>query len=470
MVLLVAPDRLGLRDLVRDLPDLGRAHTVACWLREETAAAPPAVQPTGPALVHVQSRLLGDDGVLTLLRGRRPLPVVASATSLGASGTAVPARVRELLARPDELHLDVDLVNPRGFRAEPRRREVLLTCDDRGRVQVGGHDEPLGPADGLLTLVRRLHDHDAVRLSWPATPGGPMVRVVTALARAGVPIRSSSVPEWARTALGAGLSTTLVEDFDPADHLAREEHSVLLRRAAAPGWRRPSCTVVLPTRRPHNLSFALRQVARQRGVDLELVVAAHGFRPDDGLEARAGVPTTVVEVGPDMALGEVLTAGVAAASGEVIAKMDDDDWYGPHHLLDLLWARHHSGATVVGSAAEFVYLHELDRTVRRVGRAERYTDHVAGGTLVVDRSALAAVGGFRPLAVNEDAALLDDVRAAGGLVYRAHGLGYVLRRGRDHTWQAPVEYFVEPGKVRQSWAGFAPSRLLEAQDVDLPAG
>jgi hypothetical protein len=39
-------------------------------------------------------------------------------------------------------------------------------------------------------------------------------------------------------------------------------------------------SVVLATRRPEMLAFALRQVAQQRGVDLQLVLAPHGFTPD----------------------------------------------------------------------------------------------------------------------------------------------------------------------------------------------
>ncbi len=82
---------------------------------------------------------------------------------------------------------------------------------------------------------------------------------------------------------------------------------MVLRRAAlrafsTAAWRRrlaglagvrvaadPSVSVVLATKRPDMLAFALRQVRKQRGVDLQLVLAPHGFTPDpDGAAQSSG--------------------------------------------------------------------------------------------------------------------------------------------------------------------------------------
>ena len=101
---------------------------------------------------------------------------------------------------------------------------------------------------------------------------------------------------------------------DLSDPLAREEHSVVQRRAthaaySAAAWRRraadlagvrvaaePSVSVVLATRRPEMLAFALGQVRKQRAVDLQLVLAPHGFSPD---------PDVVREQGPGEARSSV---------------------------------------------------------------------------------------------------------------------------------------------------------------------
>ena len=96
-----------------------------------------------------------------------------------------------------------------------------------------------------------------------------------------------------------------------------------------------------------------------------------------------GSALTLVPMPGDAWFGDVLTASVRAASGDVVAKMDDDDWYGPDFLTDLLLARHYSGADVVGMTAEYVHLEAIDRTVRRTDESERAAKFVAGGTIMV---------------------------------------------------------------------------------------
>ena len=69
-----------------------------------------------------------------------------------------------------------------------------------------------------------------------------------------------------------------------------------------------------------------------------------------------------------------------------------------------------------------------------------------------------------------DAGLLDDVRDAGGSIYRTHGLGCVIRRRRTgHTWREASGYFLR-GPQRQ-WLGWRPSALLESDSdpQDVPA-
>ena len=216
------------------------------------------------------------------------------------------------------------------------------------------------------------------------------------------------------------------------------------------------------------LGFALRQVRRQQGVDVQLVLAAHGFEPDPAVIAEHGPDDVVVRPqSPDVLFGDVLNAGVEAADGDLVLKMDDDDWYGPDFLLDLLLARHYSGAEVVGTTAEFVYLTASNRTVRRNKPTEVAARSVAGGTMLLGRDHLRSLGGFRRVRRFVDASLLSAVHATGGTVYRAHGLGYVLRRTPSgHTWDAPDDFFLDPATLDQQWPGFAPSRLLGASPTD----
>jgi len=111
---------------------------------------------------------------------------------------------------------------------------------------------------------------------------------------------------------------------------------------------------------------------------------------------------------------------------------------------------------------EFHYLEERDLSVRRGHPSELYDTFVTGGTMMVDRSVLSDIGGFRPVRKYVDAQLLAAVRAAGGAIYRTHGLGYLLRRtSPGHTWQVDLAYLLDPDRVAATQDGFRPSRLME---------
>ena len=244
--------------------------------------------------------------------------------------------------------------------------------------------------------------------------------------------------------------------YDAAAGLTLEEHSVVVRRAALDehgSIPRPSVSVVMATRRPDMLDHALAQVARQRGVDVELVLAPHGFDA-----APAGVK--VVDVAADAVFGDVLNAAVAAAEGELVLKMDDDDWYSPDFVADLLRARAYSDADLVGVPDDLYYLEDRDLTLRLGHPSEVFKGFVAGGSMLMSREALLEVGGFAAVPRHVDKALTKAVRNSGGTVYRTHGLGYVLRRtASGHTWDADLDDLV--ARAAETWDGFRPGRLLE---------
>ena len=60
-----------------------------------------------------------------------------------------------------------------------------------------------------------------------------------------------------------------------------------------------------------------------------------------------------------------------------------------------------------------------------------------------------------------DAQFQHAVQAAGGQIYRTHGLGYILRRGNaaNHTWREPIGTFLR--RNRRQWRGFRPNALME---------
>ncbi|WP_326636475.1 glycosyltransferase family 2 protein [Streptosporangium sp. NBC_01755] len=376
-------------------------------------------------------------------------------------------------------------VNPMGFVTVPSLGMADLSVEsDRWAITCGGGILTAFGASGAVTDVdvNRIRQVRGVRVDWRRGHSGPVaaLRVVTGLAAAGVPLVCEAVPRWAG-ALGPELAALITSVGETAlkDDLEREEHSIRLRREAlrthgvrarweqlgAPAAPSPPVSVLLATRRPEMVGFALEQLSRQRGAEFEVILALHGIpATHPGVaEALASFerPVTVFEAGGEAVFGAVLNEAAARASGSFLLKMDDDDWYGPDFVSDLLLAHSYSGAQVVGMVPEFVYLASIGVTVHREQVTEQITNFIAGGTIFAERSAFEAVGGFRPLPGTIDAQFQHAVQAAGGQIYRTQGLGYILRRGNvaDHTWREPIGTFLRRNK--RQWRGFRPSALME---------
>jgi hypothetical protein len=527
-VLVVAADRSRLRRMASAVPPLGQAKVIACWLTDAPTPWVLVPRPEWPRLTHLAAREAGDRGVLTVARfasgaraqlvvmemarqaagqgdtthgglvvsyAGRPaapgldarsvlLPDVSGASDAdrdvppdvvvarrGGDVTAhhVIDRAPTVVADPGPEPVDERVFNPMGFRKDWDHAVVdlarLVKGSGRGAV-----------TEGVVAAARAFQ---GVRLSAETSTAD-----LLALAISGVPLETGGVIDVAPP-----LAAALDAKVDLDDPLRREEHSLAVRRAAFDhhstlAWRSalasragvrhvglPPVSALLATKRPQMLDFALRQIARQRGADVELVLAAHGFEPDRDAVRRAlgDRPHQVLTFDESEFFGDVLTAAAQAASSEVLLKVDDDDWYSPDAVHDLLMARRFSGADVVGMPSEFVYLHRNDLTVRRIHPSEIFARFVAGGTLLMDRGLLRSLGDFRRVRKFVDAQLLAGVEAAGGRIYRTHGLGYVLRRtGEGHTWERDDEEFRRPDIVASEWTGFQPSLALEVDPLDRP--
>jgi len=203
----------------------------------------------------------------------------------------------------------------------------------------------------------------------------------------------------------------------------------------------PTISVIVPTIRPRQLDHVLSTIGAQTYRDVQLVLVLHGFAPPADLDARAaeaGVTDLVVRrADADLTLGACLNLGVQAADGELVAKVDDDNFYGRHYLTDLVRALDYSGADVAGKWAHLVHLESSGANLLRFAEHEhRFTDLVQGGTLLLGRD-LAAELRFSDLPRRVDTTFLDKVRKGGGTVYSADRFNFVSVRRADpalHTW------------------------------------
>ena len=212
-------------------------------------------------------------------------------------------------------------------------------------------------------------------------------------------------------------------------------------------------TVILATRRPAFLPAAVRMIRAQGCAPVELIVVLHGH-PAGGLPdpQRAAVADAdrAIEAPASWSIDECLDAGIDAARGEILAKVDDDDLYGPGSLGEAVAALAAGKGDVIGKTEIYVHLvAERQLVLWRPGASGCEQDYVMGGTLVFPRSLGIP---FRVPASEEPQVpgFLQRCRAAGHSVYATSRRHYVHRRfpqPEHHMWRPDSGLFGREGVV-----------------------
>lgn len=215
----------------------------------------------------------------------------------------------------------------------------------------------------------------------------------------------------------------------------------------------PTVSAMVSTNRPHQIDHVLTQVAHQQQVDVELLLLCHGFEPDREMItqrcAELGIHRyLLLEGSPEWSLGTCLNKLVDEASGEVLAKLDDDDFYGPKYLLDQLNALRYSGAGLVGKECSYLYDVATDLMIRRrPEREHRFTNFVAGPTFV-GHAEVFRTHPFADRSIGEDTQFLRDLAEDNIKIYAADRFNFLQMRNKTgHTWNVSGSELLANGVV-----------------------
>ena len=445
----------------RPAPHLREAHLRVAHLSEVplTDATAPGIR-LDPASWRTRTEVGRPDLVL-LDRPERwvDASVVRDLRTLTDAPIAATAEVaRTLRGAPIDLVIDADDPDGCGAPAVDHRRDnpigmpVAPTAVATWRA---GQPAP----DGDLAVVVVHEQHDADR---------DAVAAALRFAARGVVVVSAPDGRVAR-ALGAtaatapagdlvALATDIAADDDRRDRASVQQrrhvlatHTVDDRARAllvAAGVRlrpAPRISVLLATRRPDQVAAAFDAVAGQTWGDVEVQLLLHGIDVDASRFDTRGRTLQVHHVPAELPLGAVLDVGLDAATGELVAKMDDDDLYGRGHLADLAVALRYSGADLVGRWTNITHLDGDDVTVHgHLDRQERWAHHLPGATMLVHGEVLRRLR-WRHVPNGVDRELVRAVHADGGRAYGTHRFGFVRRRHGDHTFARGDRTFAREG-------------------------
>lgn len=199
-------------------------------------------------------------------------------------------------------------------------------------------------------------------------------------------------------------------------------------------------TVITCTRRPDALKNILENYNRQLKKEKEMIIILHDNSMDREVwnkAVRKHGNIKVLQMDEKTSLGECLNYGAGRAAFDIIAKFDDDDYYGSRYLLDTIRVLSKKNVEVIGKATSYVYF-KKDKVLalRNVGHENRFVHHIDGSTIVFKKSVLEQVR-FRDISRGEDKWFCKDCLQKGIRIYSTDRYNHVYMRHanpEDHTW------------------------------------
>ena len=204
-------------------------------------------------------------------------------------------------------------------------------------------------------------------------------------------------------------------------------------------------SIIIATMRENCMKNLFNNYKRQNFQNKEMIIVLNSDRMnlDKWLEeSKKYENVKVFKLDEKITLGECLNFGVSKSKYDFIAKFDDDDYYGPKYLSDLIKAFEFTDADVVGKASSFVYFTRSKILAIQLPEKEnRYVKHMDGPTLLIKKSVFDKIK-FANIPRGIDTQFSKDCIRKGLKIYSTNKYHHVyVRHGspKKHTWKISDE-------------------------------
>jgi glycosyltransferase involved in cell wall biosynthesis len=212
-------------------------------------------------------------------------------------------------------------------------------------------------------------------------------------------------------------------------------------------------TVVTCTRRTNSFNNVFENYMRQEQKLKELIIILHDDSMDINKWKEAANEISNVrffQMNENISLGACLNFAVQQATFDIIAKLDDDDYYGPKYLNDSIKAFDEVEADVIGKSTSYVYFQkEQILAIRHSGNENCYVKHIDGPSLIFKKSVISVVK-FRDISRGEDKWFCKDCLDHEIKMYSVNRFHHIYMRHantEDHTWTIENRRLIKMCKI-----------------------
>jgi spore maturation protein CgeB/polysaccharide pyruvyl transferase WcaK-like protein len=210
--------------------------------------------------------------------------------------------------------------------------------------------------------------------------------------------------------------------------------------------KRKGVSIITCTNKLIYMENILANYDRQQYQDKELIIVLNNDQLDlEEWKKEAGrhQNVTVYQIDEKEPLGVCLNYGIKKARFDYISKFDDDNYYGPAFLEDLMNAFEYTDAAIVGKHVGYMYFESGDILALTAEDKEHcYTRYVLGSAIIVKRGVFDRVPWPTDRRQGSDSEFLRQSVENGFKIYSADRFNYVcIRRSSPelHTWKIKDE-------------------------------
>lgn len=210
-------------------------------------------------------------------------------------------------------------------------------------------------------------------------------------------------------------------------------------------------SIITCTNREEFIENVFNNYEQQTWQDKELIIVLNkdSMNIDKWIEKAKNYPNVFVyQLHEKATLGDCLNYGVFRASGEIIAKFDDDDYYGPNYLSNAMAAFQNKDVMVAGKGSYYIYFKNKKALVFVSNTENSFADTVAGASLIFRKQVFYYVR-FEKVNRAEDYFFIDECKKAGINIYSLdrHDFAVIRHNTENHTWKISDEDLMEWGEL-----------------------
>ncbi|MDP4118362.1 MAG: DUF3880 domain-containing protein [Bacillota bacterium] len=215
----------------------------------------------------------------------------------------------------------------------------------------------------------------------------------------------------------------------------------------------PGITVVTSTNRLNSMDNVFNNYECQNYRNLELIVILNNNKMDIEEwrnKAQNYDNVKIYQIDEKYPLGRCLNYAVDNSSFPYLTKFDDDNYYAPNFLSDLMLAYKYADAEIVGKLSYYCYLEGCHILGIMCPNMEyRYVNMLSGSALIIKKEVFEKVR-FADKPTGCDTVFLKECIQNGIHMYSGDQFNYVYNRHalqENHTWKMSDEVFLKSCKV-----------------------